>query len=174
MMQFKRVIPLVTALTGLVGCAPEPPETPPTPEAPPLVGAWRLVSWEQRYDDGTVDYPYGPDAIGQIAYGPGGNMSAIVIRKGVPRFASGDLLNGTDAEVRAAYEGLLSYYGTYTVNTEEKSVTHHVEGCSFPNWIGMGLTRFYAFEGTRLTLSTPSFLFGGRPGVGVITWERFE
>ncbi len=171
-MNFQRFLPLLPALI-FVACTPEPPQTVEPSQAPPFVGTWRLVSWEQRYDDGGVDYPYGEDAIGQIMYGAGGSMSAIVFRAGIPHFESGDVLSGTDEEVRAAYEGLLSYYGTYTVDTEEESVTHHTVGCWFPNWMGDGLTRYYKFEGTRLTLSTPWSL-AGRSGLSIITWERFE
>jgi hypothetical protein len=29
-----------------------------------LVGAWRLVSWENQADDGQVTYPMGTDPIG--------------------------------------------------------------------------------------------------------------
>lgn len=39
-------------------------------ESNPLVGTWRLVSWENRsVVDGEVIYPLGEDAVGYIMYG---------------------------------------------------------------------------------------------------------
>ena len=59
-------------------------------------------------------------------------MSAQVMRRDRPNFASGDIQTATDEEIRAAYAGFISYFGTYTVNEEEKSVAHNFDGSLFP------------------------------------------
>ena len=33
-----------------------------------LVGAWRLLSWENQAADGQVTYPMGTDALGYLLY----------------------------------------------------------------------------------------------------------
>ncbi len=40
-----------------------------------FAGAWRLVSFERRDQDGQVIFPYGPDATGYIQYSATGYMS---------------------------------------------------------------------------------------------------
>jgi hypothetical protein len=40
-------------------------------ESNPLIGTWRLVSWENRsVEDDEVSYPLGKDAEGYIMYNP--------------------------------------------------------------------------------------------------------
>ena len=52
---------------------------------------------------------------GLLIYDAGGNMSADVMRNDRPLFAANDPGRGTDAEVRAAFDGHASYFGTYTI-----------------------------------------------------------
>ena len=80
---------------------------------PDLVGTWRLVSYEARDSKGQIQYPLGEGVSGQLIYDAAGNMSAHVMRNDRPLFAANDSARGTDAEVRAAFEGYTSYFGTY-------------------------------------------------------------
>ena len=107
-------------------------------------------------------------------YDANGHMSAQIMRPDRPAFASGDHLKGTPMEIKSAFEGFIAYYGVYEVNQEEGTVTHHVEGSSFPNWVGSAQRRFFEFSGNRLTLSTPPILVGGQQVTGVLIWERAE
>ena len=34
----------------------------------PLIGTWRLISWENRNASGHISYPLGKDAVGYIIY----------------------------------------------------------------------------------------------------------
>ena len=101
---------------------------------PNLVGTWRLASYEARALSGETRYPLGHNVVGQLFYDAAGNMSAHVMRVDRPTFASNDLGSGTDAEVRAAFEGHVSYFGTYTVDPSARTVLHRVRGASYPNW----------------------------------------
>jgi hypothetical protein len=71
-----------------------------------LVGAWRLVSWENQAADGQVTYPMGRDPIGYVLYTADGRFSVTISRAGRVRFAAGDLLGGTAEEKAQAVEGL--------------------------------------------------------------------
>jgi len=139
-----------------------------------FVGAWKLVSSEFRRSDGEVTYPMGRDTAGMLMYDANGHMSAQVMRSNRPAFASGDQLKGTPEEIKAAFEGCVAYYGTYEINEEEGTVTHHVEGCSFPNWVGTAQRRFFEFSGNRLMLSSAPIPMGGEQVTATLTWERAQ
>lgn len=136
-----------------------------------FVGTWQLVSSEFRRADGTIIYPYGPDAIGTLYYDALGNMAVQLLRADRPLFAAGDRQQGTPAEIKSAFEGSLAYFGRYEVDKQENIVTHHITGCTFPNWIGQPQKRFFAFVENQLTLSTPPILVGGSTLIGVLRWQ---
>ncbi len=137
-----------------------------------LIGTWRLVSFESRDESGEIRYPLGNNALGQLSYGAEGRMSVILVRPDRLPFASGDMRRGTDAEVRSAFEGFIGYFGTYSVDAAAGTVTHHVQGASFPNWMEGDQVRFCKLEGSRLVLSTPPFLYDGQSSRSVLIWER--
>jgi len=107
-------------------------------------------------------------------YDASGHMSVQIMRPDRPAFASGDHLKGTPEEIKSAFKGFVAYYGTYEINEEEGTVTHHLEGSLFPNWVGTELKRFFEFSGNQLTLSTPPMPMGGQQVTGVLLWERVE
>jgi hypothetical protein len=137
-----------------------------------FVGTWKLMSFEQRGESHEVVYPFGEHAIGVLYYDAMRNMAAQLGRSNRPAFASADMLRGDREETKAAFEGYVSYFGTYTVDEHTGRVIHHVKGCSFPNWEGQDQARFYEFSGGQLQLSTPPFLYGGSMITGVLVWER--
>jgi hypothetical protein len=137
-----------------------------------LVGTWRLVSCKARTSSGEIRYPFGQHVVGQLFYDAHGNMSAHAMRVDRPTFASDDSGSGTDAEVRAAFEGHTSYYGTYTSDPSAGTVTHHVRGASYRNWMGRDQIRYYRIDGSHLVLSTPPILDRGESLEYTLTWER--
>ena len=137
-----------------------------------FVGIWKLVSLELRPADGEVTYPLGRDAAGVLMYDASGHVSIQFHALGRPAFASGDPLRGTPEEISAAYQGYFAYYGTYEVHEAEGTVTHHIEGSLFPNWIGEPHRRFYQFSNGRLTLSTPPYVVADEQVTGALVWER--
>jgi len=139
-----------------------------------FIGTWKLLSLEFQRSDGQLTYPMGRDVVGIVMYDANGHMSVQIMRPDRPAFASGDQLDGTPMEIKSAFEGFVAYYGIYEVNQEEGTVTHHLEGSLFPNWVGSAQRRFFEFSGNRLTLSTPPILFGGQQVTGVLIWERAE
>ena len=49
--------------------------------ANPLIGTWRLISWENRSVDGQkISYPLGKDAVGYIMYNEDGYMFVAIMR----------------------------------------------------------------------------------------------
>jgi hypothetical protein len=139
-------------------------------ETNPLVGTWRLVSWENRDTDGTVTYPMGRDAQGFILYNPDGYMAAVLAPANRPAFAANDIGAGSGAERAAAAATFLSYCGRYELLPGR--VRHHVEASLFPNWVGTTQERFAEWQGDRLTLSTAPTLYAGHQRVGYLVWQR--
>jgi hypothetical protein len=139
-----------------------------------LLGTWRLVSYEGRDSSGKVQYPLGEHVTGLLVYDATGNVSAHIMRTDRPLFAEQDSRRGTDSEVRAAFEGHVSYFGTYVIDRQKQTVTHRVIGASFPNWIGSEQLRYYRFEGPRLLLSTPPIIVNGQSLEFVLIWERLQ
>jgi hypothetical protein len=139
-----------------------------------LTGTYRLVSFETRYDNGEVQYPFGRKAVGQLTYDVAGNMSALVMNPDCPAFKSGERLKGTDSEVRGAFENFIGYFGTYMVDAVKGTVIHHVLGASYPNWVGVDQIRYYKVNGARLTLSMPPKLSGSQRSENIIIWERIK
>ena len=138
----------------------------------PFTGTWKLIACEFRSADGHIEFPFGHDALGMIIYDASGNMAVQIIRADLPKFVSGDKYNGTPEEVKAAFEGSLAYFGRYGVDEAAGTLTHHVVGSTFPNWIGSDQKRYFVFSGEHLMLTTPPILMGGVMTTGVLVWER--
>ncbi|MGZ5384986.1 MAG: lipocalin-like domain-containing protein [Acidimicrobiia bacterium] len=68
--------------------------------------------------------------------------------------------------------GFLSYAGRYEVNDAARTVTHQIEMCPFPNWVGEAQVRHFQFDGSMLDLTTPPVAYGGDFAVGALVWER--
>jgi len=138
----------------------------------PIIGAWRLITFEFRKADGIVIYPFGERARGSIIYTESGRYSAQLMRIDRPRFASGDQMKGTVHEIEANYKGCISYFGTYDLDFENSLIIHHVEGSIFPNMEGRDQARYFELSENRLQLRTPPIKLDGEKAVGILLWER--
>ena len=78
-----------------------------------------------------------------------------------PRFESGDFLRPSPDELSRAFNGYFGYFGSYTVDPEMQTITFHVEGAAYPNYMGTDQRRFFVLDGNRLTLRTPPELARG-------------
>ena len=137
-----------------------------------LVGAWRLVSWENQAADGQVTYPMGPDPNGYVIYAADGRFSVTISRRGRAGFAAGDLLSASAEEQVRAVEGFVAYAGRYSFHGDH--VIHHVELSLFPNWVGTDQQRWVELAGDRLILSASPLLLAGKQQVPRLVWERVD
>jgi hypothetical protein len=136
-----------------------------------LAGTWKLVAWRRIADDGTVSYPLGADALGQLIYTPDGKMAVQLAGADRPALATGDPLGG-DVQARAgAYSTYLAYFGTYELQGE--SVVHSIDASLFPNWSGEKQVRPFTSEHGELVLRTPPMQVGdGTTVVNELAWAR--
>jgi hypothetical protein len=136
----------------------------------PLVGTWRLISWENRDVDGDIVYPLGEDAVGYIMYNEDGYTFVAIMRSDRAEFAVGDLLSGSIEEKAYAAGTYVSYCGRYEFRGD--TVIHQVKLSLFPNWVGVEQERLVEVRGNRLTISTRPMLFGGAQRTAHLIWER--
>jgi hypothetical protein len=134
-----------------------------------LVGTWKLASAEYRLSNGERLKLY--DA-GVLMYDALGNMSVQLMKNDRPAFAKADRMGGTSEEIKAAFQGYQAYYGTFTVDEGTSAVTHHIQGCILPNWVGVDQVRFYNLSDNQLTLRTPPLTLRGMEAVGYLIWQR--
>ena len=118
-----------------------------------FVGSWSLVSWALSRPDGTTECPFGEDAVGWIMYTADRRMSAHLMRRDRPLLKSERLRESTPEERAVAYLDHFSYCGSYSLQLEAQTVTHHVEVSSSPNWVGTDRVRSFELEADSLTLS---------------------
>ena len=135
-----------------------------------LIGAWRLVTVEDRQADGTVLYPYGEQALGFLIYHPDGYMSATVMaaeRRPLATRARPFELSPDDAAAVLSTMGS-AYAGTYEFR-DESTVIHHVQAALIPNMIGEDEIRPFELKGDRL------YVYTNRPPVQTCAiWQRAE
>src|SRR3984957_3337449 len=108
-----------------------------------VVGQWQLVSI--RINDAA---PYGANPTGSMLLDAAGHYSIIVVSNGGARN--------------------ISYYGTYTVDETNKSVTMHISGSTRSNADGRDQTRQVTVDGDQLIEQT----LPGRKGSIKMTWKR--
>jgi len=138
---------------------------------PNLAGSWKLISFHSKDSSGQTTYPFGKDAQGRLIYEPDGRLAVQLMNPNRPRFQSDDPMVTSETEVRAAFDGYTAYYGTYSVNPDEKTIVHHIEASLLPNWVGTDQLRHFEFDGKYLTLKG-DLLLGGVQGVVSLVWQR--
>lgn len=122
-----------------------------------LIGAWRLLTYEELSVDGSPPtHPLGDRPKGYIIYSADGFMSAF--------------LSSTDEKSKA---GAIAYAGPYSVDEERQVVHQRADLALVPGWTGQTHSRKARLEGDRLILSTaePAVL-SGRKVNAVISWQR--
>ena len=135
-----------------------------------LVGDWTLVSVVNTRPDGTKFDPFGGKAKGMLFFASAGQFSWQIIRSDIPKFASNNRLQGTADEHKAVAQGVLSYFGIYSLDDSGKTLTQHIKLSSFPNLVG---DRIWAITltGDELTLASQ---FGAAGGTNELHWKRIK
>jgi hypothetical protein len=154
-----RIISSVLIASALIFGLFLPREKAVAQTAKELVGMWTLVSVTLEQDGKKIDM-YGANPQGQAIFAPNGRFSIMFIRSDVPKFASTNREVGTPEENKAAVQGSIAYFGTYSVSETDKAIIYHIEGSTFPNWRDVDQKRFF-------TPSTGS-------GIGYAVWQRVK
>jgi len=118
-----------------------------------LVGTWTMVSITLEKDGKKTDL-FGPEPQGRLIRDADGHVAYLVTRADLPKFASNNRTAGTPEENKAIVQGSIFYFGSYSVNEADKTITTHIEVCSFPNWIGAERESTYTINGDELDTTT--------------------
>ena len=138
----------------------------------PLVGTWNLVSYRVAKSDGTTTVPMGTDPVGRLIYDARGGMFVEIMRKERPRSMAAIPPQLTPDEKKSAFDGYIAYFGTYTLDETEHTVTHRVEASLFQNWVGTDQKRAYSITGEGLMLTDNVKLPDGTGLAVEILWKR--
>jgi Lipocalin-like domain len=134
-----------------------------------LVGTWTLVSAEAAEPDGTKGpLTKGGTQKGLMILTEGGMLSFQVIAND-HKVASKSRFKMTPEEMKASAEGVLSYFGSYTVDDADKSITVKIEASSFPNQTEAPAKRMATLNGDELRMNNPGRLAGGQTN---LVWKR--
>jgi len=133
-----------------------------------IIGIWKLISMEKQNIDGDVLEKF--NWIGRLRYDDKGYMSVQLMDSNRPHLEDWE----SSEEIKKAFEGYNAYYGTYDIDHEEGSVTHHTEGSLFPNWTGIDLKRFFKLTDNRLELITTPMQENDTEVVWQLIWESVD
>ena len=137
-----------------------------------VVGTWTLVSVVNFRPDGTKYDPTGGKALGLMMYDGTSNFSSLNIRSDIPKLASNNRQKGTTDEYKAVAEGVLSYFGRYSIDEAGKFLIQHVVSSSFPNFNGTDRKWSITISGEELTLASQVAASGG--GSNELKWKRVK
>src|ERR1700687_190750 len=128
-----------------ISLASTSPSSPPEGLAKKSVDAWRLVAVEGNPPGrpGVYDRP-----TGLLMYDSSGHISVQIViradRKSSGPYTKG-LLSATLDEKAAAFDNYAAYFGTYAVDAEAGTVTHHLENNLVPGRQGTDNVRWFEF-----------------------------
>lgn len=137
-------------------------------------GTWKLVSYVgEEVPSGPKSDVMGAHPSGYINYGPDGRMIVIIVGSDRKKPA-GPV--ATPAEAQALLRSMLAYAGTYTIDTQAKTVTHHIDVSWDETRTGESHLRTYKLDGNRLTLTTQPSRdpASGKMTVRTVTWEKVQ
>ena len=139
-----------------------------------ILGTWKLVSYiREELPSGTKSDVMGAHPSGYINYGRDGRMIVIIVgsdrNKPVGTVATPD-------EAEALIRSMLAYAGTYTIDSEAKTVTHHIDISWDQSRTGTDQVRTYKLEGNHITLTTEPSTdpATGKKTVRTLIWERLK
>jgi hypothetical protein len=138
-----------------------------------LVGTWKLISRVVRLEDGTaVQEGLGTTPKGYLIYDSSGHMAVQLLRPDRPTAidcrTSGSPQSDNSPQLLNGYE---AYFGTYTLDETNHTVTHHLEGALAAADVGRNLIRQFQVSGDKLIIVARTSSPKERQ-IRTLTWER--
>jgi hypothetical protein len=139
-----------------------------------ILGTWKLVSYvREELPSGARSDVMGAHPSGYINYGPDGRMIVLIVGSDRKKPAGAV---ATPDEAETLIKSMLAYAGTYTIDSEAKTVTHHVEISWDQSRTGTDQVRTYKLEGNQIALTTEPSAdpATGKQTVRTLIWERLK
>ena len=163
---------LISLCLGLISLAPSalPQEARTLKEQ--IVGSWKLASIHSTRADGTRYELFGAQAKGLVIFDRDGTYSLHIMRALRPSFASESRMEGSAEENRAAIQGMISHFGSYSIDESNRLIHFRIEGSSYPNWDKSEQKRYFTILGNQLTWSEPSAVPRSGDLQSDLVWKR--
>jgi hypothetical protein len=117
-----------------------------------IIGAWRLLLFEEESEQGALSYPYGKDAKGSLYYLADGHVSVHIMEAGRgPTIGKSLVLN---KEIKYDQLPYLAYSGRYRLDGTTNRMIHEMEISLYPEWVGSQQVRVIELNGDQLKLSS--------------------
>jgi len=137
-----------------------------------LPGSWQLLSRIDITASGArrPEPSLGEDPVALLIYDRGGNFAAQFMRRDrsvdVPDGPSGARNNSR------AQGGYDAYFGTYTIDDENGTITQRLTAALSRENVGLVLTRAMAVQGDTLIITLDTNAADGTPVTRTLTWRR--
>jgi hypothetical protein len=125
-----------------------------------LIGSWRLVSRQSKRANGEVETDAGLSAtpLGILIYDQSGHVAAQLSRRDrtlaiLPEECQAAITTKGTPDTAQTILGYDAYFGTYKVNENDGTVTHHLEAALFPGDIGKDIERHFTISGDQLIIT---------------------
>jgi hypothetical protein len=138
-----------------------------------LVGSWELIS---RFDhtatgEQRVDPALGADPIALLVYDKSGHFAAQFMKRDRSRVVEPSAVAASQNNSRAQ-GGYDAYFGTYTTDDDNNTVTQTLTGALSQENVGQTLTREMDVLGDELTIQLQTVAASGEPVTRTLRWKR--
>ncbi len=138
-----------------------------------LVGSWELIS---RFDhtatgEQRVDPALGADPIALLVYDKSGHFAAQFMKRDRSRVVEPSAVAASQNNSRAQ-GGYDAYFGTYTTDDDNNTVTQTLTGALSQENVGQTLTRELNVLGDELTIQLQTVAASGEPVTRTLRWKR--
>lgn len=142
---------------------------PATAASLPVIGAWKLVSFNVDEGKASEKPRWGPDPAGYLMYTENERMAAVLMGMHRPSLKPPQSVGAPAiGQCIESVADFLAYAGRYEIKGDR--VLHHVEVCVFTNLVGTTLERQFQITGDTLTIRTvPPEIWGSS---NVLVWKR--
>lgn len=135
-----------------------------------MIGTWSLVEqWVEQ--DGRKIQRFGANPKGLAIYDANGHVAIMLMRPDLPKFATNNVMTGTAEEYKAVVLGSTAFYGRWSVNDSDGSLSTRIEGSTFPNWDGQDQKRTVSITGDDMRMCAPGAQMGG---TACAIWKRVK
>lgn len=146
----------------------------PNPDQQALQGTWKLLAYVgEDVASGAKSDVMGGHPAGYVNLGADGHLILMIVGSDRKKPAGP---TATPEEAEGLIKSMLAYAGTYTIDSNAKTVTFHIEISWDQTRSGQDHLRKFKVEGDRLTLITEPSTdpASGKKTIRTVTWERVK
>jgi hypothetical protein len=139
-----------------------------------LPGTWKLISRIDCTSGGErrMEPSLGEDPVALLYYDRSGNFAAQFMKRDRSSPISDAVASApNNSRAQGGYD---AYFGTYTINEAEKSVTQRLVGALSKENVGLVVTRRMLVEGDTLTIKIETTAAEGEAVVRTLIWSRIN